>query len=118
MPPFQSIFRRHPAVGDEFGHGDLRRVTFQGAIHGPADLAAEVISLGTRHRDRIEKRDLFEQHGIKEYWLIDPESETVDALWLVNSRYELAMRCGPAEIATSQILPGFEVSVRTLLRGK
>ena len=90
----------------------------QGAIHGPADLVAEVISLGTRNRDRIEKRDLFEQHGVKEYWIIDPESETVDVLYLANSRYELVMRCNPIQMAKSQLLPGFELSVRALLREK
>lgn len=90
----------------------------RGAIHGPADLVAEIISPGTRNRDRIEKRELFEQHGVKEYWLIDPESETVEVLWLANARYELALRRGLGETAISQLLPGFGVSVRMLLRGK
>jgi Uma2 family endonuclease len=39
----------------------------QKAIHGPVDLAVEVISLGNRNRDRIEKRDLYEQYGVQEY---------------------------------------------------
>src|SRR5712691_1834910 len=41
----------------------------QRAIMGPADLVAEVISLGARNRDRVDKRDLYEQYGVKEYWL-------------------------------------------------
>ena len=88
----------------------------QGAIYGPADLAAEVVSLGTRNRDRIEKRDLYEQHGVKEYWIIDPESQTVDVLYLVNSRYELVMRGNPGQTASSRLLPGFEVPVESLLQ--
>ena len=47
---------------------------------GPADLVAEVVSLGGRTRDRIEKRDLHEQHGVKDSWIIDPEAGTVEVL--------------------------------------
>src|ERR1044071_2139299 len=38
----------------------------QRAIMGPADLVAEVVSPGGRRRDRIDKRDLYEQYGVKE----------------------------------------------------
>jgi Uma2 family endonuclease len=83
-------------------------------IMGPVDLAAEVVSLGTRNRDRIEKRDLYEQYGIQEYWIIDPEPQSVDVLFLIQSRYELIMRCGPSQTASSRLLPGFEVKIDTL----
>ncbi len=86
-------------------------------IMGPADLVAEVVSLGGRNRDRIEKRDLYEQHGIKEYWIIDPEPVTVDVLALVKGRYELAGRSQASETATSRLLPGFEMPGDTLFRG-
>lgn len=86
------------------------------AIMGPADLVAEVVSLGGRNRDRIEKRDLYEQYGVKEYWIIDPEPETIDVLTLVHSRYELAMRCGPGQTATSRLWPGFAISSDYLFR--
>jgi Uma2 family endonuclease len=83
-------------------------------INGPVDLAAEVISLGNRNRDRIEKRDLYEQYGIKEYWLIDPEAQTVEVLHLESGRYQLLMRCKPGETAASKVLPGFDVPVTAL----
>ena len=86
-------------------------------IMGPADLVAEVVSLGGRNRDRIEKRDLYEQHGVKEYWIIDPEPETVDVLALGNGRYELAGRSRASETAASRLLPGFEIRGDTLFRG-
>ncbi len=87
-------------------------------IMGPADLAVEVVSLGGRNRDRIEKRDLYEQHGIKEYWIIDPEAETVDVLTLENGRYELMMRRGAGQTATSRLLQGFEIASDYLFHGR
>jgi Uma2 family endonuclease len=89
--------------------GIIKRV-----INGPVDLAAEVISLGNRNRDRIEKRDLYEQYGVREYWLIDPEAQTVEVLHLENGRYQLFMRCTPGQTAASKLLPGFETVVAAL----
>jgi Uma2 family endonuclease len=86
------------------------------AIHGPVDLAVEVISLGNRQRDRIEKRDLYEQYGLKEYWIIDPEAQTVEVLHLENGRYQLVMRCTPGQTAASKLLPGFELPVAALFQ--
>jgi Uma2 family endonuclease len=85
-------------------------------INGPVDLAAEVVSLGDRGRDRIEKRDLYEQYGVKEYWLIDPEAKTVEVLYLESGRYQLFMRCTPGQTACSKLLPGFEIEVQPLFQ--
>ena len=87
-------------------------------INGPVDLAVEVISLGDRERDRIQKRDLYEQYGVKEYWLVDPEAQTVEVLHLENGRYQLIMRCIPGQIAASKLLPGFDLPVSALFAGE
>jgi Uma2 family endonuclease len=88
----------------------------QRAIMGPADLVAEVVSLEGRTRDRIEKRDLYEQHGVKEYWIIDPEAETVEVFHLgEDQQYRLVGRSRRGEKALSELLHGFEAAVDDLL---
>ncbi|PWU07983.1 MAG: hypothetical protein C5B50_30450 [Verrucomicrobia bacterium] len=87
------------------------------AINGPADLVLEVISLGRRNRDRIEKRDLYEQYGVKEYWIIDPEAQTVEVLSLESGRYRLLMRCGADQAASSRLLPGLEIPGNAIFYG-
>ena len=83
-------------------------------LNGAADLVAEVISPESRRRDRFDKRDLYEQHGVREYWLIDPEAETVEVLHAVKGEFQLAGRWRPGEQATSKILNGFKVPVAKL----
>ena len=83
------------------------------AIHGPVDLAAEVISLGGRNRDRIDKRDLYEQYGVKEYWLIDPQLRAIEIYR--RQRFRLTARLGVGDLITSTLLPGFTCSVREIL---
>ena len=81
---------------------------------GAADLVAEVISPSSRRRDRIDKRDLYEQHGVQEYWLIDPEAQTVEVLHLESDTYQLVGRWHPGERAQSRLLKGFELTVSPL----
>ena len=83
-------------------------------VEGAADLVVEVLSPGTRRRDRLDKRDLYEQHGVKEYWLVDPEARTVEVLFLEGGEYQLVGRWHPEGQAASRLLKGFRVPVRQL----
>ena len=91
-----------------------RRDIIKTRLMDAADLVAEVISPGSRRRDRIDKRDLYEQHGVKEYWLIDPGALTVEVLHLVHGEYQLLGRWHPGENAESRLLKGFRVKVSDL----
>lgn len=56
----------------------LHLITRRG-IEGPPDLVVEILS-STRSRDWNEKRALYSRFGVPEYWIVDPDAETVHLL--------------------------------------
>jgi Uma2 family endonuclease len=79
-----------------------------------ADLAMEVISPDSRTRDRVKKRREYALAGIQEFWLIDPEAETIIILQLEGKQYAEHGVFKSGDIATSALLPGFAVDVAKL----
>ena len=79
-------------------------------IQGPPDLVVEILSAGTRKTDEVVKRKLYERYGVREYWIVDPELETVKILRLTDQGYvraaELTREAN--EILSSPLLPGFQ----------
>jgi Uma2 family endonuclease len=87
----------------------------QDVIRGAPDLVAEVVSEGSWKRDRVEKKGLYEQFGVSEYWIIDPEAHTMEVFVLGRRGYELHSRAQSGETATSKLLSGFSVTWDQLL---
>ncbi len=44
-------------------------------IHGVPDLLIELLSPGNKSHDTVKKKNLYEKFGVKEYWIIDPETK-------------------------------------------
>lgn len=60
-------------------------------IHGPVDLAIEVLSPSTSRRDRIEKLSLFSEFNVPEFWIVDPAARIFEFLTLRDGAYQVAM---------------------------
>ncbi len=84
-----------------------------------ADLVMEVVSDSPqdRERDLVTKRREYAEAGIAEYWIVDPETESITVLTLVEdsnvyAEHDIFVR---GETATSVLLAGFAVSVNEVL---
>jgi Uma2 family endonuclease len=79
-------------------------------------LVAEVVSPGDRNRKRDyeSKREQYQQRGIPEYWLIDPEQQAVIVLELKEGKYvEVGFFQGTERIV-SPLLPELELTAEQL----
>lgn len=98
------IFLKHERIHD-------RRIPPDGA-----DLVVEVVSPGeeARARDLEVKREEYARAGISEYWIIDPETQTVSVLALEGESYRLHGEFPKGQTAESLLLSGFHLDVTAL----
>jgi Uma2 family endonuclease len=80
LAPFDVLLPAGEEVDDEIEtvvqpdlavYCDKSRLTRAGAKGAP-DIAAEILSPSTSRKDQREKFDLYQRHGVREYWVIDP----------------------------------------------
>ncbi|MFY9824018.1 MAG: Uma2 family endonuclease [Thermoanaerobaculia bacterium] len=80
-------------------------------IQGAPDLVVEVFSPKTRRTDAVTKRHLYEKYGVQEYWMVDPELETVEVYRLGGGifRREAELSAEQEDVLTTPLLPGLEI---------
>lgn len=70
-------------------------------IEGSPDLAIEILSPSSVKRDKIDKLQTYAQFNIPEYWIVDPDMETLEQYILKNDYYELVNLFQDEEAVTS-----------------
>jgi Uma2 family endonuclease len=83
-------------------------------VDGPADLAVEIVSPDSVHRDYREKLAEYEAAGIPEYWIVDPRQKAAIFYQLGDDGM---YRAGPIDehgIYTSRVVKGFKLRVSWL----
>src|SRR5262249_5788181 len=83
-------------------------------IRVPPDLAVEVLSPSTERTDRGRKMQMLARYGVREYWLVDTETEQIEVFWLNGDTYVIAQTAASSEEVRSTILPDFAFVVREL----
>jgi len=59
-------------------------------VEGAPDLVVEILSPSSRKRDKVVKAGVYAKHQVPEYWLVDPETRTLEQYRLDGERYQLA----------------------------
>jgi Uma2 family endonuclease len=79
---------------------------------GAPDWVIEILSPYTSRRDMAEKRSLYERHGVREYWVVDPGNQYIHVyLRGKDGRYaDPEVYVGTATVP-STVCPGFELRI-------
>jgi len=80
-----------------------------------ADLVVEIVSPDDPDRDTKVKRADYAEAGIPEYWIVDPEAESITVLQLAGDTYMEHGIFQRGETATSALLDGFSMPVDAVL---
>ena len=117
ISPVDVVFSGNKAVQpDVVFVSAAKEAIIQNCVRGVPDLLVEVISGGSWRRDRIDKKALYEQFGVAEYWIIDPDSRQIEVFTLREGTYQLHARSVGGELVSSLLLPGLAVSFDELER--
>jgi Uma2 family endonuclease len=83
-------------------------------LDGPADLAVEIISPESIGRDRGEKFGEYEQGGVREYWLIDPQRKQAEFYTRDKTGIYRLMPIEKDSTFRSKVLSGFWIKTNWL----
>ena len=83
-------------------------------IQGAPDLVVEVLSPSTADQDLGAKRRLYQRHGVQEYWLVDPDANTVEILTAAETGFITAGAYTQTGILTSPLLPGLSIDLEPI----
>ncbi len=83
---------------------------------GAPDLVVEILSPSTQRHDRLVKLGLYQRAGVREYWVVNPEDQTVQVFTLSNGLllpHEVYDREGVAKV---NVLDGCFIELAKVFR--
>ncbi len=89
-----------------------RRDLIESWVEGPPDLLVEVLSPGTASRDRVYKLNLYREHGVGEYWVVDPRQRRIS--FLVREDEDFVERTPEGSSYRSAAVPEIELDMDAL----
>ncbi len=90
---------------------DPAKIDERGCLGAP-DFIIEILSPSTRDKDVHEKFDLYEEYGVREYWIVDPLNAIIDVFVLENKKYRLVRKFTSSDKVQVNTLPGLEIDLK------
>jgi Uma2 family endonuclease len=87
-------------------------------VRGVPELVVEIGSPGTRRRDETIKRRLYDRTGVSEYWIVDPEIDTIRVYRREAETFArvVELSAEARDVLTTSLLPGLEIPLSRVFR--
>ena len=85
-------------------------------IFGAPDLCVEVLSPSSQKHDTLTKRAIYARNGVREYWIVDPDSKTVTVYQLAIDATKPFAELTEADTLASVELSGFAFALVELFK--
>lgn len=93
---------------------DESKIDARGCCGAP-DLVLEILSPGNSHKEIKLKFELYEEAGVKEYWIVYPEEESLAVFILnENNKYDGATLYSGKDNIESKAVPGLNINTREI----
>ena|ERR1035437_2753331 len=92
---------------------DPSKYDSRGCVGAP-DIVVEVLSPGNNAKELKNKYDVYEEAGVKEYWIVSPQNNTFLVNTLIDGHYVTSRPLVTGDVVTTQILPGFSLDLKEL----
>lgn len=92
---------------------DLSKLDEAGCIGAP-DLIIEILSKGNNQKELKHKYEVYEESGVKEYWIIHPEEQSILIYTLIDGEYKPSRLLTHGDVAHSNVLSGFQFNLTEL----
>ena len=118
--PFDVVFSQFDVVEPDllFISNTRLEVLTTKNVQGAPNLVVEIGSPSTRRRDEIIKRKLYERFGVEEYWVIDPEIDTIAVYRHVSEHYQrvLDLAVERNDTLTTPLLPHLTLPLQQIFK--
>jgi Uma2 family endonuclease len=91
-----------------------RSILTEANVQGAPDLVVEILSPTTGQRDLGIKRNLYAKYGVSEYWIVDPEAQTVEVLLWTETGYRTEAVIQKDGTLNSPLFPSLNLAVTDL----
>jgi Uma2 family endonuclease len=94
---------------------DINKLDEKGCIGSP-DLIIEILSPGNSNREMTIKFDLYEENGVKEYWIVEPAENSIFIYTLKQGKYIGLKPCIEGQIITSPLFPELDFEIEKVFQ--